>query len=42
MIFRNPSKSLYYENAKTMNTRIISGMLMCYEEKAINQIPMHR
>lgn len=42
MIFHNPSKSLFYENSKTMNTRIISGMLMCYKEKAKNQISMHR
>ena len=42
MIFRDPLKSLYYANSKTMNIRIISGMLMCYKEKAISQISMHR
>ena len=40
MIFSNPF--VYFANSKTMNTKIISGMLMCYKEKAINQISMHR
>ena len=31
---KEPGLRLYCANPKTVNTRIISGMLLCFEEKA--------